>query len=71
MTGLALQFLPYLIGLVCLGVVATMFTGLGGMTQGGEFNRRHGNRMMRWRVGLQFLAVVLLLAYVTLRRSAV
>lgn len=70
MTHLALQFLPYLIGLVCLGVVVTLFTGLGGMTHGGEFNRRHGNRMMRWRVGLQLLAVILLLSYVALRRSA-
>lgn len=67
---LALKFLPYLIGLVCLGVVATLFTGLGGMTHGGEFNRRHGNKMMRWRVGLQLLAVILLVSYVALRRSA-
>lgn len=70
MTDLALKFLPYLIGLVCLGVVASLFGGLGGMAQGGEFNRRHGNRMMRWRVGLQLLAVILLVSYVALRRSA-
>lgn len=70
MTELALKFLPYLIGLVCLGVVMSLFTGLGGMAQGGEFNRRHGNRMMRWRVGLQLLAVILLVTYVALRRSA-
>jgi hypothetical protein len=66
----ALKLMPYLIGLVCLGVVATLFTGLGGMAQGGQFNRRHGNRMMRWRVGLQLLAVILLVSYVALRRSA-
>jgi hypothetical protein len=70
MTEFAIKFMPYLIGLACLGVVATLFTGLGGMTHGGEFNRRHGNRMMRWRVGLQLLAVLLLVGYVALRRSA-
>lgn len=67
---LALKILPYVIGFVCLGVVATLFTGLGGMAQGGEFNRKHANRMMRWRVGLQLLAVILLVSYVALRRSA-
>ncbi|MCA3268442.1 MAG: twin transmembrane helix small protein, partial [Azospirillum sp.] len=48
----------------------SLFTGLGGMAQGGQFNRRHGNRMMRWRVGLQLLAVILLVTYVSLRRAA-
>ncbi|MCA3247087.1 MAG: twin transmembrane helix small protein [Tagaea sp.] len=67
---IVLLVLPYLIGAVCLGVVLSLFTGLGGMAQGGQFNRRHGNRMMRWRVGLQLLAVILLVTYVSLRRAA-
>jgi hypothetical protein len=67
---LAIKLLPYAIGLACLGVVASLFTGLGGMAQGGAFNRRHANRMMRWRVGLQLLAVILLVTYVALRRAA-
>ena len=67
---IVLLVLPYLIGAVCLGVVLSLFTGLGGMAQGGQFNRRHGNRMMRWRVGLQWLAVILLVTYVSLRRAA-
>ena len=62
-----LAVLPYLIGLVVLGVVVSLFTGLGGVAQGGEFNRRHGNRMMRWRVGLQGLALALLALYAWLR----
>ncbi len=68
--NLLLTLMPYAIGLVCLGVVMSLFTGLGGMAQGGQFNRRHGNRMMRWRVGLQLLAVILLVTYVALRRAA-
>jgi hypothetical protein len=62
-----LALLPYLIGLVVLGVVASLFTGLGGVAQGGDFNRRHGNRMMRWRVGLQGLALALLALYAWLK----
>jgi hypothetical protein len=64
-----LQVLPYAIGAVVLGVVASLFTGMGGMAQGGEFNRRNGNRMMRWRVGLQGLALALLALYGWLRAT--
>ena len=66
---IVLKVLPYLIGLVVLGVVASLFTGLGGVAQGGEFNRRHGNHMMRWRVGLQALALALLALYAWLRNT--
>ena len=66
---LVLKVFPYLIGLVVLGVVASLFTGLGGVAQGGDFNRRHGNHMMRWRVGLQALALALLALYAWLRNS--
>ncbi len=66
---IVLKVLPYLIGLVVLGVVASLFTGLGGVAQGSEFNRRHGNHMMRWRVGLQALAIALLALYAWLRNT--
>jgi hypothetical protein len=39
------------------------------MAQGGAFNKRNGNRMMRWRVGLQGLALVLLIFYVWVKRN--
>lgn len=67
---LLLAVFPYLIGAACLAVVATLFTGMGGMAQGGEFNRRNGNKMMRWRVGLQALALLLMLTYALLRKDA-
>ncbi|MBL8806946.1 MAG: twin transmembrane helix small protein [Rhodospirillales bacterium] len=66
---LLLKIFPYVIGLVVLGVVISLFTGIGGVAQGGDFNRRHGNRMMRWRVGLQGLALALLALYAWLRNS--
>ncbi len=40
--------------------VAVLFVGIGGFARGGEFNRRHGNRLMRFRVGFQFAALILL-----------
>ncbi len=50
--------------LIVLGVLAF---GVGTFGRGGEFNRRHANRIMRWRVGLQGVAVALILLYVWLR----
>jgi hypothetical protein len=41
--------------------------GIGGFARGGEFNRKHGNRMMRWRIYAQFVAVVLIVAFAWFR----
>ena len=48
-----------LIGLALLAVLAVLFMGLFSMARGGEFNRKYGNRLMRWRVGLQGLVLLL------------
>lgn len=50
-----------LLAVALLAVLAVLMIGVVGMARGGEFNRKHSNRLMRWRVGLQFLAVVLFL----------
>ncbi len=55
-------FLAVLIGIALLSVLAVLLTGVVSMAKGGEFNRRHGNRLMRWRVALQGTAVVLIIA---------
>ena len=52
-------FLPLLLGIVLLAILAVLLTGVIGMARGGEFNRRHGNRLMRWRVLHQVLAVAI------------
>jgi hypothetical protein len=59
----------YVVVVACLVVVGILVTGIGGFAKGGEFNRRHGNRMMRWRIIAQFVAVALLLGFVWLRRG--
>ena len=59
-----------LAALACLAVVAVLAIGIGSFAKGGEFNRRNGNRMMRWRLGLQAVAVVLIVAFVYLRQQS-
>lgn len=52
-----------------LVVVVILAIGIGGFAKGGEFNRKHGNRMMRYRLIAQFVAVVLIVGFVYLRRN--
>ena len=60
---------PFLIvvTLACFAVLGILATGLGGFGRGGEFNRKHANRLMRYRIAAQFVAVVLILGYVAWR----
>jgi hypothetical protein len=44
-----------------VAVLASLGVGLFSMVKGGEFNKKHGNRLMRTRVTLQGLALVLFL----------
>lgn len=55
--------------IAALGVLVILAIGIGGFAKGGEFNRKHGNRMMRWRIGAQFVAVLLIIAFVYFRRQ--
>ncbi len=57
----------YVVVVACLGVLGILMVGIGGFAKGGEFNRKHGNRLMRWRIYAQLVAVVLLLLFVWLR----
>lgn len=41
-----------------LAVVASLGLGLYAMTRGGDFNKKHGNRLMQLRVSLQGLALL-------------
>ena len=61
LTWLVYAGLAAVVGVLLLGVVA--------MLRGGEFNRRYGNILMRWRVGLQAAVVGLLLLLWLLNRG--
>ncbi|MGP9804788.1 twin transmembrane helix small protein [Paracoccus sp. NSM] len=55
----------FLVTIISIGVVmAILLTGIGGFAKGGEFNRKHGNRMMRWRLYAQAAAIAVLLLFV-------
>jgi hypothetical protein len=52
----------FLVTILSVGVViAILLTGIGGFARGGEFNRKHGNRMMRWRLYAQAAAIAILM----------
>lgn len=58
-----------LLAVACLAVVVILATGIGGFARGGEFNRRHGNRLMRWRIIAQAVAVAIFLLYLWMNGS--
>lgn len=47
---------------VALAVLAVLLVGIVTFSRGGAFNRRQANRLMRWRIVLQALAVALIVA---------
>jgi len=56
-----------LIALLMAGVVAALLFGISAYAKGGETSRKYSNKMMRWRIGLQFVAVLAILLFVYLR----
>jgi hypothetical protein len=60
----------YILILLAMAAVVVVLTfGIGGFAKGGEFNRKNANKLMRWRLLLQFVAVMLIVLYVFLRQS--
>ena len=57
----------YLVLFSVLIVAGILLLGIGTFGRGGEFNKKYANKIMRWRIGAQFIAVVLILLYVWVR----
>jgi len=53
--------------IACLIVLAILAVGIGGFAKGGEFNRKHANKIMRYRIGAQAIAVALIVGFVFIR----
>lgn len=53
--------------LVTVTVAIILLFGIGTYTKGGEFNRRNANKIMRWRLAMQFIAVILIAGFVYFR----
>ncbi|SMY06457.1 twin transmembrane helix small protein [Flavimaricola marinus] len=58
-----------LVLVACLIVAGILLLGIGGFGKGGEFNRKNANKIMRYRIGAQFIAILLILFYVWMRRD--
>lgn len=56
-------------GVAVLAVLAILIFGIGTFAKGGDFNKRNANKIMRWRIGAQFVAVLLILLFVFIRRQ--
>ena len=59
----------YVVAAACLGVVVILMIGIGGFAKGGDFNRKHANKIMRMRIAAQFVAVLLIPLFVWIRRG--
>ncbi len=59
-----MNILALLLALALGAVIVILVFGIIAMSRGGEFNRKYGNKLMRWRVAIQALAVVLVLLFV-------
>jgi uncharacterized membrane protein len=44
-----------------IATIAVLFLGLFSMARGGEFNRKYGNTLMRYRVAFQAITVLLII----------
>jgi len=57
----------WVMSIAVLAVLVILMMGIGTFGKGGEFNRKHSNKLMRWRIGAQFVAVLVILLFVYLR----
>jgi hypothetical protein len=58
----------YVAAFACVAVVAVLLVGVGGFARGGDFNRKYANKLMRLRLLAQFIAVILIVAFVYFSR---
>ncbi len=56
-----------LVVIAVLIVLGILMFGVGTFGRGGDFNRRNANKIMRWRVIAQAVAIALILLFVLLR----
>jgi hypothetical protein len=56
-----MTLLTTLLLITMFATLGALVIGLAGFFQGGEFNRKYGNKLMQARVALQAIAVALLL----------
>ncbi len=55
--------------IACLVVAAVLLFGVGTFAKGGEFNRKHANKIMRLRLLTQAIAIVVIMVAVYFTRG--
>ena len=64
-----LDIFYYVVVFAILAVLVVLMIGLGAFTSGGDFNRKYANKLMRYRIIAQAVAVALILIFVALRQT--
>ena len=59
-TGIFVKILS-IIFLLAVGVV--LILGIGTLFKGGETSKKYSNKLMQWRVLLQFIAIIVLVGF--------
>ncbi|MAQ81991.1 MAG: hypothetical protein CMH12_02030 [Maritimibacter sp.] len=57
-----------LVAISVLVVLVILMIGIGSFGKSGEFHRKNANRLMRYRVAAQAIAVIVILIFVAFRR---
>ena len=50
--------------IACLVVLIILMFGIGSFAKGGNFGKKYSNKLMRWRIIAQALAVLLIIVFV-------
>lgn len=58
-----------LVLLACAAVLVILMLGINSFRRGGDYALKNSNKFMRWRLAAQFIAVILILAVVYIRRQ--
>ncbi len=56
-----------LAAIAALVVLIILMIGIGSFAKGGEFNRKNANRLMRYRIIAQAVAVILIVGFAWMR----
>lgn len=59
----------FFVVIAVLAVVGVLMFGLGGFAKGSGWSHSNSNKLMRWRIIFQALAVVLILIFAYFKRS--
>ncbi|MDD8023878.1 MAG: twin transmembrane helix small protein [Paracoccaceae bacterium] len=59
----------YVVAAASFAVLIILMIGIGGFARGGDFNRKHANKLMRLRIAAQAVAIALILLFVWLRKG--